>query len=156
MPPGLTRDERLGDILAVGTLAQGVPQEPAVHELRHFGMPPIRRDDGIFSTPYRALWKQSCILTSYGDDPFPIDEGNEIPVLRAGHRTRPATFGEQVYLRASRSGRQDFQARGYGGLHGGVRRATLSLPLSHSVSFSTKAGTREKDHQCCGLTRDLR
>jgi len=77
-----------------------------------------------------------------------------------GTSNAPGRFGEWIYLRASRSGcngRQDFQARGYGGLHGVARRAILSLSLSFSLchslslSLSTKAGTREKYRRRCGL-----
>lgn len=142
MPPGLTR-ERLGDILAVGTLAQGVPQEPAVHELRHFGIPPIRRDDGIFSTPYRALWKQSCISTSYGDDPFPMTRGTRSRCSgRDIERDRSRSANRFTYARADPADRIFKHVVTAGYMEESV--APLSPSLSLALSLSQLKPARAK------------
>lgn len=94
------RKGRRENVLAVGTLAQGVPQEPAVHELRHSGMPLFRARRRDISTPYCALWKQSRISARKRRRARSRRRGKRDPGAPGGMSCAPGrVFGELVLTR---------------------------------------------------------
>lgn len=106
---------------------------PRTPSFRHAS---VRTRRNILDALSRALKAVSVFQHVNGDwrrqrerDPGVLEQN-----VRASLVSRLRWFEDTYgYLRSSRSDRQDFQARGYGGLHGG---SPSRHSLSHSVSFS--------------------